>query len=624
MKFTSKIIICSSFLLIVTTLLLSTWQYMLVKQEMETLVDGAMLDIEQSISQSISHEMDGKRTLAQSVKSVIELSPNDYSHIANVIKMPVFKQPFLAVGVGYESDGSIVHNMDGWEPDSSYDSRQRPWYIEAKSQDKTIVTEPYIDASSKKVVVSIGTPVKNDEGNFIASMFFDVDLTELSDMANSVSLLDAGYLFVVTSNGTIIAHPDVNNNGQQLSSYIPLVEIKEGVQRFDKNGIPYMVRLIKVESEGWYVGALIDESVAYETLGELRNDAIIGLIICLVISAFSLFFLIKHLVKPLGNLNSTVQDIASGQGDLTKRLNTNVDVEFAELARGFNTFIENLQQQIIQSKAISLEILNGTETAVVSAQETSTAVHSQLEELEQLATAMNEMSVTATEVANNAQNAAHSVEEVDQATNEGSKLVSDTAEAIGQLSIRIEQAVEEVAGLELATSNIETILKVINDIADQTNLLALNAAIEAARAGDSGRGFAVVADEVRTLAQRTQESTTEIRSMIEQLQSGASSVSSTMSESKSMADVAVEQAQQADASLQAIRSIIHRITDMNLQIASAAEEQSLVAEEINSNTIRIKDLSTHVSESASSSNVAMQKQSENVGKQDKLLDRFIV
>ncbi|HAS62508.1 MAG TPA: chemotaxis protein, partial [Vibrio sp.] len=145
-----------------------------------------------------------------------------------------------------------------------------------------------------------------------------------------------------------------------------------------------------------------------------------------------------------------------------------------------------------------------------------------------------------------------------------------------------------------------------------------------ARAGDSGRGFAVVADEVRTLAQRTQQSTTEIRGMIEQLQSGASSVSSAMNESKSTAVIAVDKAQQANDSLQAIRSIIQRITDMNLQIASAAEEQSLVAEEINSNTVRIKDLTTLVADATQQSSAAMEHQTQSVRQQDELLNKFIV
>ncbi len=267
--------------------------------------------------------------------------------------------------------------------------------------------------------------------------------------------------------------------------------------------------------------------------------------------------------------------------------------------------------------------MRGTEQTVLGAHESASAMAQQLQELEQLETAMHETAVTATEVANNAQGAAAAAHEADKASQDGSKVVSDTTRSIDALNARIEQAVEEVKGLEVATGNIETILKVNNDIADQTNLLALNAAIEAAR-WESGRGFAVVADEVRTLAQRTQQSTTEIRKMIEQLQSGASAVSAAMNESKYTADDAGQKAQLANESLQRIRCAIQRISDMNMQIASAAEEQSLVAEEINTNTVKKKDLSTQVADSAKTASMAMEVQTENVREQGKLLNTFIV
>ncbi|NAX07543.1 methyl-accepting chemotaxis protein, partial [Vibrio sp. V40_P2S30T141] len=343
-----------------------------------------------------------------------------------------------------------------------------------------------------------------------------------------------------------------------------------------------------------------------------------------IVSIIGLTLLINVLMRPLSVLNQAIKDVASGQGDLTKRLDTNTDQEFAELAHGFNTFTETLQTQIKQSKAIGEEIMRGAELTIMSVEGSSSAMRSQLQELEQLATAMHEMSVTATEVANNAQGAASAAKEADEATIEGSQVVSVTTQSIDKLSAHIEMAVKEVQGLESATANIETILKVINDIADQTNLLALNAAIEAARAGESGRGFAVVADEVRTLAQRTQQSTTEIRGMIEQLQIGSRSVSKAMKESKDTAIDVVAKAQLADGALQRIRHAIQQISDMNLQIASAAEQQSLVAEEINSNTVKIKDLSTQVSDSAEEANIAMQVQAENVREQDAILGKFIV
>jgi len=575
------------------------------------------------VKNTITSEMTSKKALAQSMTEVLELNPEDRAYVKNVLEKPKLKSSFLAVGLGYDADGTVVENDDGWEPGADYDPRKRPWFVDAKRVGKLTVTDPYVDVSTKKTIISIGTPVY-ENGQFKAAMFYDLELTKLADLVNSINLFDAGYLFIVTADGTTIAHPDTKNNGQKLNTYLPQVQLKEGTQRIEIDGHPFMVNFTLVPSENWYIGAIIDESIAFAAVSDLRNSSIIYTVIGLVLSVIGLSLLIKVLMRPLGVLNDAIQDVASGQGDLTKRLSTDTDKEFAELAKGFNIFTETLQHQIKQSKAIGEEIMRGAEQTMGTVHGSAEAMRAQLQELEQLATAMHEMAVTATEVANNAQGAASAAKEADDATVEGSRVVSDTTKSIDRLSAHIEMAVEEVRGLESATANIETILKVINDIADQTNLLALNAAIEAARAGESGRGFAVVADEVRTLAQRTQQSTTEIRSMIEQLQAGASSVSVAMNESKSTAEDAVAKSQLADAALQRIRNAIQQISDMNIQIASAAEEQSLVAEEINNNTVKIKDLSTQVSESAEEANIAMQVQTENVREQDAILNKLIV
>ncbi|CAI2306146.1 methyl-accepting chemotaxis protein [Vibrio parahaemolyticus] len=623
MKFRHKVVTASSILLLITVSLLSTQQVMTIRSQTQEHINSSVKEILTSVSNTVQSEMNAKKDLARSITEIIELSPNDRTYVKDILEKPTPKSSFLAIGFGYESNGFVIENDDGWDAGPDYDPRQRPWFIAAKNKGDLAVTDPYVDASSKNVIISVGTPVKQN-GQFLAGMFYDLELTTLSDLVNQVNLFDAGYLFLVTDDGTTIAHPQSKYNGEKLNSYLPQVDLNKATQHIEVDNNPYMVSLTHIPSENWYVGAIIDETAAYSVVGELRNSAIIYSIIAVLASVIALTLLIRTLMRPLDTLNTAIKDVASGKGDLTQRLETDTDQEFSELAKNFNTFMENLQQQIIESKSISDQILTGTQITAEGARDSAGAIQTQLQELEQLATAMHEMSVTATEVANNAQGAASAAKEADQATIEGSSVVSESTQTINMLSDSIDLAVEEVQVLESATANIETILKVINDIADQTNLLALNAAIEAARAGESGRGFAVVADEVRTLAQRTQESTTEIRSMIEQLQSGASSVASAMHQSKGSAVEAVEKADLANDALQRIRDAIQRISDMNLQIASAAEEQSLVAEEINNNTVNIKDLSTQVADSANRTNEAMQSQHDNVRKQDEILNRFTV
>jgi len=622
MKFSHKIVAASSALLLVTVTLLTLQQYYTVQTEIRSQVSSSVNEIVDGVRDTTASELNSRKAIAAYATSMLEtdLSPEA---IETVITRPVIKNTFLLAGIGFEKDGSHIGNDPTWTPGASWDPRVRPWYIDAKNSGNLIITAPYADSGTGEILISIATPVR-DKGQFIGAIFYDVSLAALAELVNRVQLFNAGYVFIVSGDGTTIAHPKTELNGAPMKDFLGNTPIKEEPQQVILDNKPFTLDFSKVPGEDWYIGVILDEEVAYQSLADLRNSSILYTLIALVISVFVLLMLIRALMTPLSTLNDAIQDVASGQGDLTKRLETNTDKEFSVLASGFNEFTGTLQQLITQSKAIGSEILRGSEMTSAGLQESAAAMQDQLHELEQLATAMHEMATTSGEVANNAQGAAAAAKEADDATSLGSTVVSDTTGAIDNLSQKIDEAVEEVKVLESATDNIETILKVINDIADQTNLLALNAAIEAARAGESGRGFAVVADEVRTLAQRTQESTTEIRNMIEQLQAGASSVANAMNMSKTTATDAVARAQEANVALDSIRDAIQRISDMNIQIASAAEEQSLVAEEINNNTVKIKDLSTQVADSAENANIAMQAQTENIREQDAILNKFTV
>lgn len=623
MRFSQKIVAMSSLLLALTVGLLSVQQLFTVRSEVEGLVKVSLKEMVVGVGNTISAELSNKKAMAQSMTESIELNPDDRGYVKQLLEKPAIKNSFLAIGLGYESDAVVVENDDGWEPDASYDPRKRPWYMDAKRERTQIVTAPYVDVSTKQTIISIGNPVMN--GNrFVGAMFYDLELGGLSELVNSVNIFDAGYLFLVTDKGQVIAHPETESNGKPFADVLPSVTLKEGLQQAKVDGVDSLISVTREASQDWFVVAVVDEDKAFSALATLRTNAIVFGLLGILISVVVMTLLIRTLLRPLGELNAAIKDVATGEGDLTKRIAPSNTPEFAELAQGFNQFAASLQERITHLKQLGDEVAASGKQTVTSSRQSSQAMQDQLKELEMLATAIHQMSLASNEVAENAQRASESANEVDRTTLEGSAVVSDTAKSIDALSDRIDQAVEQVKGLEHATSNIETILAVINEIADQTNLLALNAAIEAARAGESGRGFAVVADEVRTLAQRTQESTTEIRGMIEQLQNGSAAVSHAMTESRDTAVKAVENAKLADTALVRIRQSIEQIRDMNTQIASAAQEQSHVAEEINQNAVKIKTLSTSVVDLAQDSSNAMEQQRSHTESQKSILDRFKV
>ena len=268
--------------------------------------------------------------------------------------------------------------------------------------------------------------------------------------------------------------------------------------------------------------------------------------------------------------------------------------------------VSHLELATLMLRARLRTVLNRTEhsatqLAVAAAQtaavmdSTSESVERQQLETTQVATAMNEMNATVNEVAQNTSQAAQAAQEADSETQNGRKVVNDTASDIQRLADEVERAASVIQTLKAKSENIGSVVAVINGIAEQTNLLALNAAIEAARAGEQGRGFAVVADEVRNLASRTQESTEEIRTMVDELQSGTEEAVKVMLSGRERAQHTVEQAAQAGASLDSITRAVQVISDMNLQIASAAEQQNAVVEEINRNITNINDIGSQTS-----------------------------
>ncbi|MBL4850997.1 MAG: methyl-accepting chemotaxis protein [Gammaproteobacteria bacterium] len=323
---------------------------------------------------------------------------------------------------------------------------------------------------------------------------------------------------------------------------------------------------------------------------------VIGLFIA---GLFTVSVLVNRIVaQPIRNVVERIKDIAEGEGDLTTKLDDSSNDELGELAYWFNTFVSKLRIMITDINGYASALTTNAEHMSAVTNRTSTGIKQQQSETDQVAIAMNQMSETVQKVARNASSAASAANEADNEASKGKIVVKETIEAIDSLAAEVEKAGTVIQKLEEDSNGIGVVLDVIRGIAEQTNLLALNAAIEAARAGEQGRGFAVVADEVRTLAQRTQQSTQEIRAIIEHLQSGAKNAVKVMVEGKNQANISVEQAAKAGSSLDTITQVVTTITDMNTRIASAAEEHSTVAEEINDNVANISKAANHTAEDA--------------------------
>jgi methyl-accepting chemotaxis protein len=331
----------------------------------------------------------------------------------------------------------------------------------------------------------------------------------------------------------------------------------------------------------------------------------------------------RSIAHPLQSLSSTMRDVEQSK-DLSIRVDSEGQDEIAEMAKSFNAMTDSFQALIRDVLNSAQSVSSAAQQLAVVSQQSQQGVLSQQSSSEQVATAMNEMTATVQEVARYAADAASASKTSDEETIKGKFVVQQTVAGIKQLAVQSVENAEVINTLKLESDNIGTVLTVIQEIAEQTNLLALNAAIEAARAGESGRGFAVVADEVRTLAQRSQQSTEEIKTIIERLQSGANRCVDAMLSGKTQVESTVTQVEQAGQSLDVIADKVKTILDMNTHIASAAEEQTAVAEDINRNINQIAHVAEANADSTSQTTQTSQSLAELANELQQLISRFKV
>lgn len=319
----------------------------------------------------------------------------------------------------------------------------------------------------------------------------------------------------------------------------------------------------------------------YTRINTLATGIVIADLVLLLLIAVIAVILGNSIIKPVLVIQSNLDDIAAGEGDLTRRLPVTSKDELGALADSFNQFVEKIHGVVRQIVEVTRDLAEHSKEMAAQAQQTELVMDRQKLETDQVATAVHEMSAASHEIARSAQSAATAAKETDEVGTAARKVVNGGIGSIHSLIEDVKVTSISLDRLQHDAQSIVGVLDVIRSIAEQTNLLALNAAIEAARAGEAGRGFAVVADEVRALASRTQNSTQEIQGMINRLQSGTSAAVKAMVSSSEKGKISGDQANEAGDSLDAMAQLVSTINGMSAQIATAAEEQTAVAEEIN-------------------------------------------
>ena len=531
----------------------------------------------------------------------------------------------------YVSYGLASGGYAFWPGDAkmaNYDPRVRPWYKTAMANPgKTVRTEAYYWAGDDAVLVSTVRAVANQLGAQGGVVNIDVSLKQLTEIVKQIKLGESGYLMLMEKTGTVLVDPkQPEHNFKALSSlgdgYAQLAKAGKGLVEVELNGERYMANVWPSEQLGWTFIGLIKQSEVMSSATQLTwLIAIIAAVLAVLFAVVGASFA-SLIVRPIRSVASGLEGIAQGEGDLTQNLQIRGRDETAQLANWFNQFLAAIRNLIQSIGGAASKILDTSKSSTQVSHDMAEAAGRQREAVDMVSTAFHEMVATANEVARSCSQAAESADSGQRQAREGQQQIDAAVTSVDRLSQEIEQSAQSMQQLERDSNDIQSILGTIRSIAEQTNLLALNAAIEAARAGEQGRGFAVVADEVRALAKRTADSTAEIDGLLGNLAKRTSQVTQQMHASLEVSQQSVIRIGEARSSFGQIRESVDVIRDMNTQIATAAEQQHQVAEDINRHISHIHGDAQLVAELANSARLDSQSLAGLSNELDGLVRRF--
>lgn len=494
------------------------------------------------------------------------------------------QNPNLAyVYVGLETGGFAQYPSTDL---GNYNPTRRPWYKAAEAAPgKPLLGDPYADIiTGNPMYPSLHTFTTKSGLKGVFGM--DMSLAKLTEIVQTVHFGEKGYLILIEGKGVVLADPTTPaNNFKAVSTLGAEYQgmVSGALDRVEMADQSWLVSRYQDSTTGWTLLGLIPESEVFAAANTFQLQVImVALVVIAAFAAVGVWFS-NLIANPIAVMTRRMEEIANGEGDLTRRLPEAGSDELSQMARSFNRFVAMIHQLVQDITRTSQDVSQQAGNGVSIANEMAKSSQHQTEIMEQVATSFNEMVSTTTDVARSCTETAASAQESRQYVYDGKRYIDSSVAAVQSLTSGIEDSNQAMKALAEESRNITSILDTIRGIAEQTNLLALNAAIEAARAGEQGRGFAVVADEVRTLAGRTADSTAEIDSMIASLVTRTASVASKLDSTLQHSGKTMSATEQTRQVFEFIESSVSRIHDMTQQIAAAAEEQQQVSVMINRN-----------------------------------------
>lgn len=512
-------------------------------------------------------------------------------------------------------DNSGEHAGD---PAYGYFTTKRPWFTTAVEKGQLYVTPPAVDSQDGSVSAVVQAPVYY-KGKLIGVGGVDILISTIGRVIDSIRYEGQGTAFLLDNKQNIVYFPkqeqtlplsspiaEFDKVFPQSSSFSSLASTiansKEGIENVTWKGQEYVAVFrhasLTTPTMDWSLGILIPASIIHAPINNAITTAIIIAAVIITLIALITFLASAKITQPLVKMRNAMAEIASGDGDLTQRLDVSSHDEIGALAKEFNKFTDKLRSLLKDTADNTKAVAAAAEHLRDVSQNTSKEINQGRNQVDNVSTAVTQMTEKVAEISNNSSQSSQAATEADTLVRSGQQQAKEAVAEIHALAASVTEGVEVVSGLSKESDNIGAVIDVINSIAEQTNLLALNAAIEAARAGEQGRGFAVVADEVRSLASRTQESTTDIRGMVERLQHMAEQTDAVMNNGKNRSQLSVEKTEKVVATLGQINQAISQVHQQSTHIANATEQQTDVAQEINASLLAITDLSDRTSQHA--------------------------